>query len=39
LYPKNFEGVTYKAHELKSDHKMLETTIKYWGKPHAFFTT
>lgn len=37
LYPKNFEGVAYKAHELHSDHKMLETTIKYWGKPHTFF--
>ena len=29
LYPKNFEGVAYKSHELQSDHKMVETTIQY----------
>lgn len=29
LYPKNFNGVSYKSHQLKSDHKMLETTISY----------
>ncbi|MDI1233959.1 MAG: endonuclease/exonuclease/phosphatase family protein [bacterium] len=29
LYPPNFKGIFYKSHQLKSDHKLLETTIQY----------
>lgn len=29
LYPQNFSGLGYKSHQLKSDHKLLETTIRY----------